>query len=270
MEVNMFHKKTGLILSLGIILVLGFVSIVQAAPPQQEGSQLGSVLGETLDLDNEDGSADVVDEEETDGHNNLGTIMSGPKETDEADADVSDSDGDGIPDADEGAEDTPDSTKQHPVASAIADYFGVDYEEIMSLHEAGNGFGNITKAYFFADKLDSPLIPEDLLQAAHESGWGNVLKDNGIHPGSVGNGSAGWSEHAGHPENVGPGHDGPPGQVKKGDNLTGSATDGSNLLGQGGNNGNGKGNNGNGSGNNGNGNGKGNNGQGNNGKGHNK
>ena len=87
--------------------------------------------------------------------------------------------------------------KQHPVATAIAEYFDVPYEEVKGLHDDGYGFGNIAKAYFFSEKINQlnmdvegaiPLTPEDLLSEAHGSGWGNVLKDNGIHPGAVGNG----------------------------------------------------------------------------------
>jgi hypothetical protein len=71
---------------------------------------------------------------------------------------------------------------QHPVATALAEYFEVPYEEVMGLHLDGYGFGVITKAYFFADELD--MEPAELLEAAHGTGWGNILKENGIHPGN--------------------------------------------------------------------------------------
>jgi hypothetical protein len=264
----MTHKKIDVILLLCLILTLSVVSVAQAAPPRQEGAT-DSTLGETLDLDN-GGDTEPL------GKNNLGTIMSDQKDGDTlaedtptdgtTDEEMPDDGSIGTDPADDGAPendntgDTPlDGTepvaKEHPVASAIAEYFGVTYDEIMSLHEAGNGFGNIAKAYFFADKMDPPLTPEELLEAAHGTGWGNVLKENKIHPGSVGNGN-------GHrPESGGPGDDGPPGQAKKGNNLTAPA--GSDLVGQSGNNGNGKGNNGNG-GNHGNGHGNQGGGKGNN------
>jgi hypothetical protein len=199
-----------------IALLLSTVSIGLAAPPAQEPSNLSS-LNETLSF------------------NNLGTIMSGRNNqvddppAEDGDDDAGSEPGEPEPDAPDG-----EAIKQHPVAAAIAEYFGVTYDEVMALHEAGNGFGGIAKAYFFADKLSTPLTPEELLEAAHQSGWGNVLKENGIHPGAVGKGAAK------HP-------DGPPGQVNKG-NGNGDAADstGENLTGQGGNgnqgNGNGHGN----------------------------
>jgi hypothetical protein len=242
----MFYKRISIIVTIVIIFLLSAISVAQAAPPLQEGdSSDGSTLGETLDLDGVD---------DTDGKHNLGTIMSEKDSTDEADEDVPEGD---TPEDDTSEGDTSegdtsegdtsegdtsegdtadDSLKEHPVASALAEYFDVTYDEIMDLHEAGNGFGTITKAYFFAEKLD--MEPGELLEAAHGSGWGNVLKEGGIHPGSVGNGGSNRPENAGPPDK-----DGPPGQNKKN-------TDVSEFAGQGGGNGNGnKGGNGHGNGN---------------------
>jgi len=254
----MTKKRIGILFLISLMLLLAIASVARAAPPGEEG---GSTLGETLDLDN-------VDDTEPVTKNNLGTIMSGRKDGDTLDEDDDEETSDDETTGEDGTGTTPDDgtepIKEHPVASAIADYFGVTYDEVMSLHEAGNGFGTITKAYFFADKMDPPLTPMELLDAAHGSGWGNVLKENGLHPGSVGNGKGQRPEPAGQPENAGPGKDGPPGQLKKG--PTDSSSE---LVGQGGNNGNGRGNNG--QGNNGNGKGNsGNNGQGNNGQGNGK
>jgi hypothetical protein len=314
-DFKMFHKKSFLIFIVLIIFLLSAASVAQAAPPSQEGSQDASKLGDTI---NGDGPDDNVDEEEASGGNNLGTIMSGKGGTndtddstgvgtdDGSDDGTDDGTGDGTDDStgdgtDDGTNDgtdgdtddgTDDSAKQHPVASAIADFFDVPYDEVASLHEDGNGFGNIVKAYFFADKLEPPMTPQELLEAAHGSGWGNVLKEGGIHPGSVGNGGGNRPEK----EKVGgpPGGDGPPGQSKKNnDNPDSGAIGPANMAGPGGGNGNGNGNgngkdNGNGGGNgnggvsgrpdkdrgNGNGNGNGNGGGGGNGngggKGHNK
>jgi hypothetical protein len=272
----MLYKKISVTLILSMMLAVGAISLAQAAPPGQEGTTGGSTFGETLDLDGDDDS-------EPPGKNNLGTIMSGRKDgdtigdepddgTSEDDASGDDGTGD-PPDDGTGGDDTGDGTepgvKEHPVASAIAEYFGVEYGKIMSLHEAGNGFGNIAKAYFFANRLELSLTPEGLLQQAHESGWGNVLKEQGIHPGTVGNGGSKRPAQAGPSDNVGPGNDGPPGQLKKESNLVNPANGDAELVGPGGNNGNGNGrdNNGNGKGNNGNGGG---NGHGNNGNGRNK
>jgi hypothetical protein len=261
----MLVKKVGFIVVLFIVFSLSMAAAAQAAPPvpgDEEVAPEGASLGETLSF------------------NNLGTIMSGKNSTtgdslDETDDDV-DEGTNGDPDDDTGdtddtdgeADNDQDATKQHPVARALAEYFfdkmPVDmvyedvnalYDEIMTLHEAGNGFGNITKAYFFADKLD--MKPAELLDTAHGMGWGNVLKNGDIHPGSVGNGDTNSNrpDHAGRPEK-----DGPPGQMKKDDTLDGESTSPSDLVGQGGDHSNNSRNYGN-QGNNGNGNDRGVNGQ---------
>jgi hypothetical protein len=188
----MSYRYFKFVLILFFSLTLTLASTAQAAPPLQEDE---TTLGDSLNLD-ENGEP-IDDGEESSGGNNLGTIMSGDDETtDDGTTDEGATD-DGTTDdstTDDGATDdgtTDDETDptlhQHPVASAIADYFGVEYDEIMTLHESGNGFGNIAKAYFFADKLE--MEPAELLESAHSSGWGNVLKENGIHPGSVGKGN---------------------------------------------------------------------------------
>ena len=82
--------------------------------------------------------------------------------------------------------------KQHPVATALAKYFDVPYDEVMALHEAGYGFGGITKAYFFAEKIG--VTPQELLELAKGTGWGNVLKENGLHPGSGGKPDREWDK----------------------------------------------------------------------------
>lgn len=258
----MLSKKFKFVLTVSIILLFGIVSVAQAAPPLQEGDQTeSSSLGETLDLD---------DVEETGAGHNLGTVMSGATGDtdddtgDDTDGDIGD-DQNGDPDDGDGIED---GTMQHPVASALAGFFGVEYEEVFSLHQEENyGFGEIAFAYFFAEPTG--LSEEELLQAARESGWGNVLKENGIHPGSIGGNLRSWPEgrngddeteeeielqgseaeeagppagvgrpeHAGPPEGVGrPDHAGPPAFAGPGG---GGGQDGGNGQG-GGNNGGGR------------------------------
>jgi hypothetical protein len=176
-------KKTSLIFIVAIILLFSLASIALAAPPLQTPDD-GSSTGDTLDLDNV--------------KTNLGTVMS-DKSGDEADDPAGEEpegeepEGD-TPEGEEPEGDDPegeepegdDELQEHPVASALAEYFGVDYDEVMGLHMDGNGFGNIVKAYFFADKLG--MAPAEVLDAAHGSGWGNMLKENGLHPGN-GNGA---------------------------------------------------------------------------------
>ncbi|MBI1881193.1 MAG: hypothetical protein HYR94_23685, partial [Chloroflexi bacterium] len=128
--------KTQFMLSLCLILLLSMVPVAQAAPPLQGGSTDGATLGDSLNL-NEDGTP-VDGGDNTSGGNNLGTVMSGKDDETADDGTTAD-----------GA--TEEVTNQHPVAAALSEYFDVDYDEIMDLHEDGYGFGNIARAYFFAD-----------------------------------------------------------------------------------------------------------------------
>lgn len=136
----------------------------------------------------------------------------------------------------------------HPVATRIAETFEVSYEEVMALHCAGNGFGNIIRAYTLAEASENGETAQDFIDRHHGGeGWGQIMRDGDVHP----------SELA-------------PGQVLKNKddaetadtqsgNGNGNGNGGGNGNGNGGGNGNGHGN-GNGNGNgggNGNGNGNG-------------
>jgi len=75
----------------------------------------------------------------------------------------------------------------HPVASAMADFFEVDYSEIAELHEEGLGFGAIAHAYFVARTLE--ISPTDVISEFESGkGWGVILKEYGLHPGLAGRG----------------------------------------------------------------------------------
>ena len=90
----MFHHKINLFLILTLVLVFGLVPATQAAPPLQEPDSTLTSMGDSLNLDQ-------------DGHDNLGAVMSGHKDTGDADgdgipdADDDDNDNDGIPDVNE-------------------------------------------------------------------------------------------------------------------------------------------------------------------------
>jgi len=81
---------------------------------------------------------------------------------------------------------TPTPEGPHPVGLALANFFGVPYDEIMAWHEGGIGFGNIVKAYFLADALeDEGLTVEDVLdEKLSGTGWGRLMKDLGLSPSS--------------------------------------------------------------------------------------
>jgi hypothetical protein len=241
-----FYKKISFTLILSFIFLLAIVSVAQAAPPMQTPDGGDSSLGDTIDLD---------ETNDPGGKMNLGTVMSGENDAGDPD-DVDDGTGDGADESDDGSEgDVDDGTdgdiddgvdegtdemiQQHPVAFALSEFFDVPYDEVMGLHEAGNGFGNIARAYFFTSQFPDKFEGMDaaaLLDYAHgPGGWGNIFREAGATPGN------------GRPS--GPNaDDGPPGQARRNG-------DPAELTGQGGN-GNGNGNGiGNGNGN-GNGNGK--------------
>jgi hypothetical protein len=75
---------------------------------------------------------------------------------------------------------------QHPVATQLAEYLGVPYEELMAYHDAGVGFGLLARAYFLADTLADEGFTVDDVLAMKESGegFGYFLHEYGIHPGS--------------------------------------------------------------------------------------
>ncbi|MBL8117677.1 MAG: hypothetical protein JNJ78_09130, partial [Anaerolineae bacterium] len=88
------------------------------------------------------------------------------------------------------AEATPEATpvvdcggNVHPVATSIAATFDVTYEEVMALHCAGNGFGNIVRAYALAEASEDGVTAADLL-ARHQSGegWGQIMRESDVHP----------------------------------------------------------------------------------------
>lgn len=106
----------------------------------------------------------------------------------------------------------------HPVASAIAEYFGeyfdVDASSIAALHDEGLGFGVIAHAHFVARTLSTvgpdEVTPDDVLELFQDgTGWGEILKDYGLHPGLAGRGGNLGSIMSGRDRTL------PPGQLKK-------------------------------------------------------
>jgi hypothetical protein len=70
---------------------------------------------------------------------------------------------------------------QHPVATRLADAFGVSYDEVMGWHCKGYGFGEIAKAYLLADKTGKTPDEFFAMRAAGQ-GWGQIVKDAGVKP----------------------------------------------------------------------------------------
>ncbi len=78
----------------------------------------------------------------------------------------------------------------HPVGSAIAVYFNIPYTQVMALHAAGLGFGEIARAYLTALASGGTLTPTQLLEMRQAGmGWGQIKKEYGIRPGGLGLGS---------------------------------------------------------------------------------
>jgi len=112
------------------------------------------------------------------------------------------------------------ATTTHPVASAMAEYFGVPYSEIEGLHLEGYGFGVISHAYFISNTLELSGTTALTLLEEFDSGkgWGVIMKDYGLHPGRAGRGGnlgTIMSNRKGTGDTLGAAQ-APPGQLKKG------------------------------------------------------
>lgn len=125
-----------------------------------------------------------------------------------------------------------------PVAQRIAAAFNVSYDDVIQMHCAGNGFGEITRAFLLQTKTN--VSAWTYLQRHHDGeGWGQIIKDAGVQPSDLAPGqviSKGPKCEDGN---------GPPGQCKKLDDHgpgqdNGHGHDNGNGNGQG--NGNGHGN----------------------------
>jgi hypothetical protein len=69
----------------------------------------------------------------------------------------------------------------HPVAQSVAERFGVPVEEVIALHCAGTGYGNIIRAYTLAELADDGSTAADFL-ARHQGGegWGDIMRESGV------------------------------------------------------------------------------------------
>jgi len=78
-----------------------------------------------------------------------------------------------------------------PVATRLADAFGVSYDEIMAWHCQGMGFGNIAKAYLLAQKgKDGKTAADYLNMKLSGQGWGQIMKDAKVSPSELAMGQA--------------------------------------------------------------------------------
>ena len=133
------------------------------------------------DLD-EDGAGDACDED-TDGDTVADASDNCPLV---ANPDQADADGDGLGDACDTEEEEPADgclmNTRHPVATALAGAFELDYATVLGWHCDGFGFGEIARALLIAD-LTGEMTAEELL-AGFEGGraWGHIMQDLGLSP----------------------------------------------------------------------------------------
>lgn len=75
-------------------------------------------------------------------------------------------------------------TNVHPVASRLAASLGVAYSEIWGWHCAGNGFGEIARAYLISREPGVNVTVAQIFAMRDEGmGWGKILKALGLNPG---------------------------------------------------------------------------------------
>ena len=105
-----------------------------------------------------------------------------------ANPDQLDTDGDGVGDACQVGDDDVDNDSclvdDHPVAGALASEFGYSYAEIMSWYcDDGFGFGQISRALLLEQASEGALTADEILaELAAGKGWGEIIQEAGLHP----------------------------------------------------------------------------------------
>ncbi len=95
-----------------------------------------------------------------------------------------DTDADGVGDACEGeGEVTSCLAEGHPVATAIAEAFDLNYHTVGAWACEGYGYGEIARALLIAAESGYDTLPQELLDRfAAGEGWGEIMKDFDISP----------------------------------------------------------------------------------------
>lgn len=173
------------------------------------------------------------------------------------------------------AEPTGCNRPNHPVATRISQEFGVDYQTVIQMHCDGSGFGEITRAFLLAE-LSGGTAQDYLDLRKGGQGWGQIMRESGVHPSELAPGRAIGRGHRDDPEStdtpdsdesVQRGNGNGNGNANRGNGNGNGNGNGGNRNGNGNGNGNGRGNGGGNGNGNGNGNGRGNGGGGGNGNG---
>jgi hypothetical protein len=84
-------------------------------------------------------------------------------------------------------EDSPLLKPKHPIALWLVKRFDLKYEELMAMHEAGIGWGNMVKSYHLARANPQLGVSgKELLDLHLEGkGWGNITRELGTKPGKT-------------------------------------------------------------------------------------
>ncbi len=87
--------------------------------------------------------------------------------------------------------DSGEEEKQHPVGSALADFFGetlgVDYEMVMDYHDQGAGFGVIAQALWITTKMDGDTgLFQTILDAKLSGDYSAITLEDGTSPANWG------------------------------------------------------------------------------------
>ncbi len=109
-----------------------------------------------------------------------------------------------------------------PVAQRLATAFNVSFNEIMTWHCKGNGFGEIARAYALAQKANMPVEQIFAMRDAGQ-GWGEILHSLGISPHDIA--SLGKIMSHSHQGNKGNTNDGTPYPNHQGDDQNDNQND---------------------------------------------
>ena len=101
----------------------------------------------------------------------------------------------------------------HPVATALAVEFELDYATVIGWHCAGYGFGDIARALLLAESQEGVAADDLLARFSAGEGWGLIVREMGVHPSQLAPGRvlSARPEHAGPPEWAGGGRPENPG-----------------------------------------------------------
>jgi hypothetical protein len=191
----MSKAKLFVSLMLAFALLSAQVSTVLAAPPQQNPEPItGTVNSITLETDSAGVTTVLVTLTDDTGAQqtvrlSVDTAVSLNLVTlDEAgNPVVNDAAVGGSVTIDPGTVIADEEAAQHPVGSALADFFssllGVDYDTIMSVHEEGVGFGVIAQALWLTNALDGDAELFAMIIDAKQSGdYSAIVLPDGSSP----------------------------------------------------------------------------------------